>query len=250
MTTPSSAQAGQTTALLLIRHAHTVGSRRHVLAGRTNLPLSPTGRRQAGELAQHLADCPIAAVYASPLARAQDTAAPLAQAHQLAVLPCPELREINLGLVDGWEAFAAYEQWPALIDQALDPRTDDFAFPGGERWSAVQARAERAMAAIVGRHPGDVVAVVTHGAVLGLLLATWQGQPRGTWRQHQPPPGSLAVAEAHLSGASQRGPLQVRVARPAATAFWSQRLAVAVALGRSAPSARPQRWVRRRKPPA
>lgn len=215
------------TQLLLIRHAQTVGTRRYLMAGRTDVPLSPLGRRQARELAAALGPFPITAIYHSPLDRARETAAAVVR-HRGNILlrPCGALRELDLGVADGLDAFEAYRRWPRCMDRALDATTTDFAFWGGERWSEVEARAAHALAAIVKAHPGETVGVVTHGAVLGLLLARWLGQPRGSWRQHQPAPGSLSIATARPAA----GGLAIQLQVFSTTAFWSRSVRAAVRL--------------------
>lgn len=215
------------TQLLLIRHAQTVGTRRYLMAGRTDVPLSPLGRRQARELATALDSWPITAIYQSPLGRALETTAALVKHHRgIPQRTCAELGELDLGVADGLDAFEAYRRWPRCMDRALDASTADFAFPGGERWSEGEARADRAITAIVQAHPAETVAVVTHGAVLGLLLARWLGQPRGSWRQHQPVPGSLTIVSARP--ADDGPPIQLHVF--GATAFWSRSVRTAVRL--------------------
>lgn len=227
--------------LALVRHAATVGSRQYVLAGRTDLSLSPTGHRQARALSRHLADWPLAAIYHSPLRRACETAAWIARRHP--DVPCrvhPDLREIDLGVVDGWPAFAAWERWPDLLGAALDPGRDDFAFPGGEARSAALARFRRVLAELVRRHPGDLMVVVTHGALLGLATASWVGSSPGHWRRWQPPPGSLTLVEAWPDGAD----LAVRLVADGLTDFWPRRLRLACRLAAAGPPRRPVRRFR------
>ncbi len=218
--------SGAPTRLLLIRHAQTVGTRHYLLAGRTDVPLSPLGRRQARELAVALKPVPLAAIYQSPLARARETTAALARHREIPVRTCADLRELDLGVADGLDAFEAYRRWPRCLDRGLDTATVDFAFLGGEWWSEGEARAEQAITAIVHAHPGETVAVVTHGAVLGLLLARWLGQPRGSWRQHQPVLGSLSIA---IAWPADNGPT-IQLQTFSATAFWSRSVAAAVRL--------------------
>lgn len=215
------------TRLLLIRHAQTVGTRQYLMAGRTDVPLSPLGRRQARELAVGLASYPIVVMYQSPLARARETAAILVKhRHDIVLRTCADLRELDLGVADGVDAFEAYRRWPQCLDRALDTATVDFAFVGGEWWSEAEARAEKALAAIVDAHPAETVAVVTHGAVLGLLRARWLGEPRGSWRQHQPVPGSLSIA---IARPADDGPI-IQLQAFSATAFWSRSVDAAVRL--------------------
>ena len=63
--------------LVLVRHALPV--RRELTSGIADPELAPDGLRQAERLAYYLASEDIAAMYVSPLKRAQETAAPLAK---------------------------------------------------------------------------------------------------------------------------------------------------------------------------
>ncbi|MFN2494754.1 MAG: histidine phosphatase family protein, partial [Pseudonocardiaceae bacterium] len=72
--------------LVLVRHGETTANAAGVLDTRLpGCPLSEEGHRQAAELAQRLADEPVVAVYASRALRAQQTAAPVAARHGVAV---------------------------------------------------------------------------------------------------------------------------------------------------------------------
>ncbi len=219
--------------LLLIRHGATTGSARHVLAGRTDVDLSPVGRRQARELAAYLTACPVAAVYSSPQKRAHQTARALAARFPLArLILCPDLREVDLGMLEGYTAGDAWRRWPDLFRTALDPATGDFAFPDGESWSAAEGRARRALSAIVQAHRvGDTVAVVTHGAILGLLFAHFSGEPRGSWRRYQPRHGSVSSAAARM----RESGLWLLPVSLDVSAFFTRRLQTAVILRKAMP---------------
>src|SRR5256885_9421063 len=90
------------TLVLLVRHGVTPTTGR-LLAGRPRgLHLSEEGRRQAEALAGRLAAAPkIAAIYSSPLERARETVAPLAQARRLAQRLERGLLQSHLGPLTG-----------------------------------------------------------------------------------------------------------------------------------------------------
>lgn len=83
--------------------------------------LSGTGRKQAQQVADALADHDITAVFASPLQRAQETATPIAAAHDLEILTNDELIEadnvfegLKVSVGDG--ALSRPRHWPKLRD--------------------------------------------------------------------------------------------------------------------------------------
>lgn len=163
-----------TTRIYLIRHGATTLSAEDRFAGATDVDLSDEGRRQAACLGERLAPEAISAVYASPLRRTQDTAASIAAPHRLAVTSERGLREIDHGRWEGLtrreveERYASeYAQWEE------DPFT--FAPEGGENGLAVMARALPVLRAIVLRHPGQTVAVVSHKATIRLVLCSLLG---------------------------------------------------------------------------
>jgi len=149
------------TTLLLVRHGETDWNAEGRLQGHTDRPLTDVGRRQAAQLADELAGHGIAAVYASDLARARETAEIVAARLGLPVRLDPGLREKNWGT---WEG--------------LTPAERDGVELVGETTEAHRERTLAALRRICARHPGERVLVVTHGgslrrvqaAVLGIAL--------------------------------------------------------------------------------
>lgn len=132
--------------IVLLRHAEAQGGQGRFIGG-TDLPLSVAGQAQAEALAAALAPVRPRAVFASPLARAQATARPLAEALGLPVGTLPGLAEIDLGTWDGQPREAVRAADPA----AYAARGRDFTHfrpPGGESFAQLQARALAALATL------------------------------------------------------------------------------------------------------
>ena len=87
--------------ILLVRHGDTKSNSRQRFWGVTDVELSHDGLRQAERLRDYLAAKKIDAVYSSNLKRAQVTAEIIASRHQLDVVTCAELREVNFGELEG-----------------------------------------------------------------------------------------------------------------------------------------------------
>jgi len=81
------------TELILIRHGVTAWNRERRFQGQIDIPLDDEGHWQATRVAAALADLPLAAIYASDLVRAWQTAMPLAQAQRLELRAEQGLRE-------------------------------------------------------------------------------------------------------------------------------------------------------------
>jgi probable phosphoglycerate mutase len=160
------------TQLLLIRHAHNDWVN-HRLAGWTDgVHLSEQGRAEAGALAERLHDYRLDAVYASPLERAQETAAYLATPRQLSIVVLPGVGEVRYGEWTGRELKELRQEplWTVVQQQPSRAR-----FPGGECLAEVQSRAVAAVEGVAENHPEGVVAVVSHGDVIKALLAFYSG---------------------------------------------------------------------------
>jgi 2,3-bisphosphoglycerate-dependent phosphoglycerate mutase len=161
------------TELLILRHGESAGADPAVpfalLAGHGDPELSTAGRWQAERLADRLAGEHISAIYVSSLRRTAQTAAPLAD--RLGITPVTEhdLREAHFGEWEGnvWRV-RIVERHPVAMRMISEQRWD--IVPGAEPAAAFAARVRGALNRIVSRHPGQTVAVFTHGGVIGQAL--------------------------------------------------------------------------------
>ncbi|MHB8648584.1 MAG: histidine phosphatase family protein [Gaiellaceae bacterium] len=144
--------------LLLVRHGETDWNAAGRLQGHTDRPLNEHGRRQARALAERLAGEGIAAVYASDLARARETAEIVAARLGLPVATDPDLREKNWG---SWEGLTSEERLTVAFE--------------GEATEAHRERMLRAVGRIAAAHPGGRILVVTHGGSLRRIQAAVHG---------------------------------------------------------------------------
>jgi probable phosphoglycerate mutase len=156
------------TRLVVIRHGETdwnVGQR---IQGQLDIGLNATGRRQAERLAEALAGEALAAIYASDLSRAADTARAVAAATGAPLTLDAALRERAFGVFEGVTFRDIEQRWP---DDARRWRQRDPAFGpgGGERLDAFYARSVGAALRLAAQHPGEAIALVAHGGVLDCL---------------------------------------------------------------------------------
>jgi probable phosphoglycerate mutase len=167
--------------VVLVRHGHTELSTADHMCGTTDPPLCTTGWEMAEAVAVRAEGERWAALYASPLLRTQQTAEPVARRTGLPVALEPELREISYGEWDGRRLpdvrAADPERFRAWVE-----RPGDVAPPGGETGRAVAARAVRAVEAVVARHPGERVMVVTHKTVIRLVICVMLGVDLNLYR--------------------------------------------------------------------
>ena len=148
------------TTLLLARHGETEWNREERYQGHADPPLNETGRAQAEELADSLADGSIDAVYASDLRRAAETAEIVGTRLGLPVEREAGLREIDVG------------SWQGLTKAQIDDRPWD-----GETYEHHSERITRALRDIAARHPTGRVLVVSHGGSLRRVQEAVLGEP-------------------------------------------------------------------------
>ena len=158
------------TRLFLLRHGEVEARYHRIFGGRIDMELSPRGHQQAKALAAYLGQTHFNAIYASPMKRAQQTLAPLAENHLVTPVTLADLREVDFGEWTGlsWQQVqerfkvGAFD-WLARLDQA--------AIPGAESGAQFRARVEPCLQKILHDCPGQTVAVVCHGGVVRMLLA-------------------------------------------------------------------------------
>jgi probable phosphoglycerate mutase len=148
------------TTILLVRHGQTPTTGK-VLPGRApGLHLSDTGRAEAEATASRIADLPkVDAVYASPLERARETAAPIAAKRKLRVKTHKGLLECDYGEWTGGElkALRRRPEW-----KVIQSHPSGFTFPGGESMAAMQRRFVSTLQELADAHRGGVVVAVSH----------------------------------------------------------------------------------------
>ncbi len=139
-------------------------SHRHV-----DYSLTPLGVEQARQTAAFFASQPVAAVYASPLKRARETADIIAEPLRLPVTILEQFREVNVGDLEGQEP--SDERW-AFHDSIFERwlTGDPWAcFPGGECQLDIHARVREGLGEVVRGQSDTQIVVVAHG---GITLAS------------------------------------------------------------------------------
>ena len=165
------------TLVLLVRHGQTPTTGK-VLPGRAvGLHLADKGHEQAALVAERIATLQtdkraVAAVYASPLERAQETAAPIAKALGLRVRRSKGLMECEFGDWTGAELKRLYKlpEW-----RSVQRNPSGFRFPGGESFTEMQARITSAVARMRIDHPGQTVVAVSHADPIKAAVAHAMG---------------------------------------------------------------------------
>ncbi len=169
--------------LLLVRHGETDDNRNQVFQGQEGSTLNARGRDQAARLAARLASAKArpAALYASDLKRARETAEIVGRALSLEPVLDPELREIFLG---AWQGLTHTEIAQRFPDEWAAWRGGrDIRRGGGETYAELSARMARAVERIARAHAFESAVVVSHGAALKTFAGHVLGMGPGsaTW---------------------------------------------------------------------
>ena len=158
----------EATRIIAIRHGETAWNVDTRIQGQLNIPLSTNGRWQAERLANALQDEPITTIYASDLARAWETAQYVGNATGLKVIKEEALRERGFGDFEG-KTFAEIEVLLPEQSMRWRKRDPDFAPAGGESLLDLRSRVVAAVERLAAQHPGELIALVSHGGVMDVL---------------------------------------------------------------------------------
>lgn len=160
------------TTFYLIRHAERSGDQT-LLAGRIEgLHLTTVGREQARRLARHLATEPIHHVFSSPVDRAQETAAFVAEPHHVTVALSTAITEIDSGAWTG-STFGQLDQVQTW--RRFNRFRGTTRIPNGETMVEVQARFVGEMLRLRDTFPDDTIALVSHADPIKIALAHFLG---------------------------------------------------------------------------
>lgn len=168
--------------LWLIRHGETEWTLSGAHTGRTDLPLTETGRKEAVDVGNHLGGRKFALVLTSPLQRAHETCR-LAGYGDVAKIEA-NLHEWDYGDYEGRttaDIRKTAPDWSLWVSGV----------PNGETMDAVAARAELVMDRAL--QAGGDVALFGHGHMLRILTARWLGLPAAGGRLFALSPATVSV---------------------------------------------------------
>lgn len=157
------------TLVLLVRHGQTPTTGTTLPGRAPGLHLADQGHQQAARAAERIAELPsVDAVYASPLERARETAAPIAKVVGQRVKVERGLLEADFGEWTGrnLKELMKLPEW-ATVQRA----PSSFRFPGGESFSEMQHRITSTLERLAERHRGGTVVCVSHADPIKAAVA-------------------------------------------------------------------------------
>jgi broad specificity phosphatase PhoE len=168
--------------LLLARHGETDDNIEPIrVQGFRDTPLNATGRRQAAELAERVAEEGIRSLWSSDLSRARETAEIVGREMGLEPRLDWRLREANRGRWEG-RLFIDIEREEPELYAAWRRAGESFRFPGGE---SLRDQLDRVSASLEDiERTGELPAlVVCHGGCIRVVLC--RDDPRGLAAFHE-----------------------------------------------------------------
>lgn len=167
------ADSPKPTLVLLVRHGATPTTGATLPGRAPGLHLADKGVAQAAEAARRIGELrSVAAVYASPMERTRETAAPIARKRKLRVRRHPGLIECDFGDWTGERLshLRRRSEW-----RTVQRYPSGFRFPRGESFAEMQSRAVDAVHELVARHPGETIVAVSHADVIKAVVAAATG---------------------------------------------------------------------------
>jgi probable phosphoglycerate mutase len=194
----ASTRTPEPTTVLLVRHGSTPTTGK-VLPGRApGLHLGDLGRAQAEVVADRIGTlAAVHAVYASPLERARETAAPIAKACGLRVRRDAGLTECDFGDWTGRQisTLARRNDW-----QTVQRAPSMFTFPGGESFAGMQLRITETIARLCAAHPGETIVAVSHADTIKAAAAAALGTPLDLFQRIVISPCSITAVRYSSAG--------------------------------------------------
>ena len=157
------------THVYVVRHGESEGNKIDAFIGRTDVPLTDLGVKQAELTAEYLKDVKFSAIYTSDLMRARQTAAPSEKIHNLKAVPEPAFREIFGG---DWEK-KPYHDLINLYPETYSVWKNDIASAradNGESVKELYERVTRKLKELALEHDGENILVFTHAMPVRAIM--------------------------------------------------------------------------------
>ena len=158
----------KTTRLTVIRHGETEWNTQNRFQGHLDSKLTALGIKQAEAIADGLRGETFDVIYSSDLERAKHTAKTIAGNLNMKVYTEPDLREINLGVMQGLIKDDFILKYPEVITNFhADPV---YVIPNGESKQQFYDRITGVLEKIIKKHKDHSILLVAHGGVLDIMI--------------------------------------------------------------------------------
>jgi probable phosphoglycerate mutase len=154
--------------IILVRHGQTEWNKKEIFRGRTDIPLSSIGTKQAQLVAKNLRDFHAEIIYASPLKRALGTAEIIGSKLHIPVVPEPNLIEVDCGEWQGLSLDLVRGKHPKSYKRWVT-NPGEFVFPSGEGLPETRTRVAFFINKILSR-PVESTVIVSHRVINKLII--------------------------------------------------------------------------------
>ncbi len=190
--------AAKPTVVLFVRHGQTPTTGKKLPGRAPGLHLGDKGVAQAEAAGERVAALnTVKAIYASPMERTQETAAPIARACKLRVRTHKGLIEADFGKWTGKDlsALRKLPEW-----ETVQKYPSGFRFPQGESFPEMQTRMTNAVGELVAKHPGETIVAVSHADTIKAAVAAAAGTPLDLFQRIVISPCSISAVMYTTSG--------------------------------------------------
>lgn len=182
--------------LYLLRHGEIESDGIRRFLGQTDVRLNSRGIEQARMWQRDFSETPFEGIYASDLSRCVETARIIAGSADSGVHYLPDLREINLGMLEGLAMHEVREQFPAIWKQR-GKNISRYVPEGGESFEELRNRVVPALEKICFSRDGNIL-IVSHAGVNRVFLCHILGIPLSDLFQIKQHYGCLNLLETDI----------------------------------------------------
>jgi len=187
------------TAIYLVRAGRTRLSEEGRLQGRRDVPLTDAGMNDALHAGHRLAEANVAAVFASPLRRARQTADVICRVLGTSCRTLAELIDVDVGRWAGMTMAQIIDREPLAFDWYFRMPLAA-TYPSGEQIIDAERRVFEALESITGVCPGRAAVAITHEMpIRSILVRVRRLEGTAFWDPHVPP-GSVTELRATEDG--------------------------------------------------
>ncbi|GAB4534982.1 MAG: histidine phosphatase family protein [Thermodesulfovibrionia bacterium] len=176
--------------LFLVRHGEILSNIKRVYAGKSPEPLTEKGRSQAYETGRGLRSFNIDALYTSPIKRAVETAEIIGRIIDKEYIVMDEFREMELGPWEGLSEDEIARLYPQEW-KTWQKRPAELFIDGRETLYMVLDRALSGIKEIVNKHSYSNIIIVTHVAIIRVLILCSQNKSLNLYKTIDIPNGGI-----------------------------------------------------------
>ena len=182
--------------LLLVRHGNTELNSARMFQGHSDIELSAAGFKQVESLRDRLVKEKIDVVYSSDLRRALVTAEVISSGHNVDIVTCPELREVNYGKLERLTFDEIRRLYPEVAELFGD-RSLELKFPDGESVDDLTERVSKFLDRLKTHTPEQTILIVSHSGPLCIMVCYLLKIDLWHWRQFRIDLASLSIVDTY-----------------------------------------------------